>query len=700
MEIGKTSGRWWIAGLLASIALGTPAMGEELTVSEANSNPLTYMQLPDDFGPEQNWTVGPRGYLLFAKSTGFNLRGRIVTEGTVKNGSKGNIYVSGNIEIKDGVFDMTEAWGFWVGGRAGMSLPAGRIIQTGGVASFHGVSTDGRLGLLFEANGVADIYELRGGTVKATRLLFTDKSDRLIIAQGAKLILDGQIKSNPYPTNLVGDDITFNFAYDAQADKTTVTVSPLSPEAKKAEELRKAEVIADRKRLRVQSPVCPVILDPAKINILSATESAYSKSIGNMIMGNFSCKRMFLKDWTHPDESVTWRISNPKAGKYYLKLLLQSGEVGSSLRIKGPRNEVIYTISSKAWEHCLAKGELDLPEGESVISLNLEKEGNVTLKFAELIAVEAFPAIEKRIADFRAAGEDERLRFSKSGYGIMVVGGGWSYPKAGNKKKWPGFAEDFEVKRFADTIESMGGKFVIWCTTWMQFTMPAPINAVDQIAPGHTSKRDLIGELADEFNRRGIQLFLYINVGQDDMDWWKRNWDPARPGLFQENWTKIIREMSERYGTRVSGWFFDDDCIICPLDYEALGAAARAGHPGRLISYNPWILPAHSPFQNIHFGEAWCNDRSKDGLFIEGPNVGLQKFGMMIYEGPDWGILRPDIKANPPSRSVQNTEELVLKSLKNQSPTAFNLLMWEDGSMPEQSVNQLKEVAKNLGRVK
>jgi len=687
-------------GLEACAANSLPATFTQ-EVSEANSNPETYMQVPDDFGPEQKWIVGPRGYLLLAKSTGFNLRGRIVTEGTVKNGSPGNIYVSGTIEIKDGVFDMTKAWGFRVGGRKGESSPAGRIVQTGGVATFHGVSTDSVHGLLFEENGVADLYALKGGTVNAKRLVFGEKFDRLIMSPGARLILDKQIASNPYPENLVGDNVKFNFAYDAQSDKTTISVSPLNPDEIKAEELRKAEAIADQKRLLAQSPVCPVVLNPAKINILLAVESAYSKSISSMpAASNLACKRFWLKDWTHPDERVTWRISNPKAAKYYVKLMLMSNESGTSIGIKSSSNEVRYTTSGKTWEHGLAQGELELPEGESVISINLEKEGNVTLKLAELIAVEAFPAIEKRVADFRSAGEKERLKFSSSGYGIMVQGGGWAYPKTGDKKPWPGFAEDFDVKQFADAVESMGGKFVIWSATWCLYLMPAPIKSIDQIVPGLTSKRDLLGELAEELNKRGIQFFLYYNLGHCELEWWKHNWDPSHPGLFQENWTKVIREMGERYGDKVAGWFFDDDCVFCPSDYEVLGAAARAGHPGRLVSYNPWIAPVFTPFQDIFFGEALDKEAVKDGLFIDGPNRGLQSFHMRIYDGPDWGINKPDVKANPPEWNVQQTEGEVRKCLKDQSPIAFNLLMWEDGSMPEQSVAQLKEVARRLERIK
>lgn len=689
-----------LMGLMGLLCMGAVADSPGTKVSEENSNPETYMQLPDDFGPEQKWTISPSGYLLMAKSSGFKLKGRLVTEGTVKSAAPQNIYVSGTIEIKDGLFDMTKARGFRVGGHNGESLPAGRIIQTGGVAFFQNGHSDTIDGLWFEANGAADSYELRGGTLNATRLVFGDKADRLIMWPGAKLVLNKQIKANPYPENLVGDNVRFSFAYDAQSDKTTLTVSPLNPDEIKVEELRKSEVLADRKRLHAQSPVCPIVLNPEKINILPAVESACSKSIGRMpAHGGLQALRFWLKEWTHPDESVTWRVAAPQAGKYELTFIVKSERKGAVIRTIGPRNEISYASNSTGWERTKAAGALELPQGESVVTLKLERENSVTLKLVELTEQGALPEIEQRIAAFRAAGRTELGRFSTAGYGLMVQGGGWAFPKTGTKKPWPKFAEDFNVKQFADQVDSMGCKFVIWSATWCRYLVPAPIKAVDEIAPGFTASRDLLGELADEFQKRGIQFFLYYHEGHVEPRWWKRNWDPARPGLFQDNWMKVIREMGERYGDKVAGWFFDDDAIYCPSDYEALSAAARAGHPGRLVSYNPWIAPAFTPFQDIFFGEARDRGGVKDGIFADGPNRGLQAFHMRVFEGPNWGVNKPELKANPPQTKIEQTEAEVRECLKNKTPVAFNLLMWEDGSMPEQSVQQLQEIARRLGRV-
>ncbi len=56
---------------------------------------------------------------------------------------------------------------------------------------------------------------------------------------------------------------------------------------------------------------------------------------------------------------------------------------------------------------------------------------------------------------------------------------------------------------------------------------PAPIKAIDDILPGRTSERDLIGELANALDKRGVKLIIYYHLGHDgnpNLDWWKKNW--------------------------------------------------------------------------------------------------------------------------------------------------------------------------------
>ena len=103
-----------------------------------------------------------------------------------------------------------------------------------------------------------------------------------------------------------------------------------------------------------------------------------------------------------------------------------------------------------------------------------------------------------------------------------------------------------------------------------------------------------------ELNKRGIKLILYYHVGHGDLpdtNWWDRNWNPNwveenyDKSLFFKNWQNIITEVGERYGEKLAGWLFDDDCVIYPADYETLGQATKAGNSERLVACREIIGP-------------------------------------------------------------------------------------------------------------
>ena len=127
--------------------------------------------------------------------------------------------------------------------------------------------------------------------------------------------------------------------------------------------------------------------------------------------------------------------------------------------------------------------------------------------------------------------------------------------------------------------------------------LPAPCAAIDSVAPGRTTKRDLIGELADACHARGLRFILYYNHSCNHGD------DPGmgvRRGLSRRgqirlvrNLIAIVRELGERYGSRVDGWYFDSCGSLDPrgvydqvstdlhgfqFPWEDFVAAAKAGN--------------------------------------------------------------------------------------------------------------------------
>jgi hypothetical protein len=84
--------------------------------------------------------------------------------------------------------------------------------------------------------------------------------------------------------------------------------------------------------------------------------------------------------------------------------------------------------------------------------------------------------------------------------------------------------------------------------------------------------------------------------------------------VFINNWCAIMREIGERY---------DDGCVYYPLnpDFRALGWAAKAGNPGRVICCNPWIWPRFTDFQDYFCGEGYGFLKSHEWLPDDGSGI-------------------------------------------------------------------------------
>lgn len=107
-------------------------------------------------------------------------------------------------------------------------------------------------------------------------------------------------------------------------------------------------------------------------------------------------------------------------------------------------------------------------------------------------------------------------------------------------------------------------------------------------------------DLADALAKRHIKLVLYFgcNIGIED---WRKAW-----GSDLSRWptqlARFLQEIGNRYGTKVSGLFFDGgyESLLYPndFDFETVTKAAKTGKPNRVVSYNNWIFPEITPFQD------------------------------------------------------------------------------------------------------
>ena len=172
---------------------------------------------------------------------------------------------------------------------------------------------------------------------------------------------------------------------------------------------------------------------------------------------------------------------------------------------------------------------------------------------------------------------------------------------------WETVVNAFDVPTFADAVESFGAKHVIFTVAHAWQKLPCPCAALDQILPGRTTTRDLLQEIIDELSKRQIRVVFYYNhsCNHDEDEAWETASgfndivDAASMAAYAGKVCGIVRELSLRYKTGISAWWFDSasslvkgngsgaafpDGVAFP--FEDYLAAARAGNPQAAVTLN------------------------------------------------------------------------------------------------------------------
>ena len=235
----------------------------------------------------------------------------------------------------------------------------------------------------------------------------------------------------------------------------------------------------------------------------------------------------------------------------------------------------------------------------------------------------------------------------------------------------------FDTESFADQMECAGAAYVFFTLGQNSGYYCSPNKTYEAYvgcgANERCAKRDLPMDLADALAKRKIRLMLYLpsRAPQQDpvamsalSDVGERQ--PA-PQEFTRKWSEVIREWSERYGKKVSGWWFDGayntagwDNLQQSRNWQTWSAACRAGNSESLLAFNPGTDPraafsALSAQQDYTAGES--NDWTATPRNHPAPrNVQWHVLGFL---GSNWG------KADGPRRSSTEMANYV-KSVNEQ----------------------------------
>ncbi|HET9571669.1 MAG TPA: BNR-4 repeat-containing protein [Bacteroidales bacterium] len=267
---------------------------------------------------------------------------------------------------------------------------------------------------------------------------------------------------------------------------------------------------------------------------------------------------------------------------------------------------------------------------------------------------------------------------------------------------WNGLIDHFDVQGLANQLDSTGAGYCIISIGQNSGYYMSPNKTYDQftkIKPSKCSNRDLVADLADALQKKGIRLIVYLPSGAPAGDSISRNaleWQngPYPNVEFQRKWEAIIREWSLRWGSKVSGWWFDG-CYwpntlyrsSTPPNFESFSAAAKAGNPQSLVAYNPGVVYrtlSVTPYEDYIGGE--IDDLSK--LSIKRVSNGLidgKQLHILSYLGERWGMGNPRYDAD---RVIAWSKQL----WENDGAITWDIPIQNNGLLRADFMEQIKAV--------
>ena len=186
-----------------------------------------------------------------------------------------------------------------------------------------------------------------------------------------------------------------------------------------------------------------------------------------------------------------------------------------------------------------------------------------------------------------------------TGRPVAWMEGQWGFRFNMPGMRQPEAVAEFDVQKMMDQIK------VLDTASWVQinitqgangsfYTSPHP-ELAKHVSPDIVPQRDLFGEMLDALIEQGFKVMVYFATEGPTMS---KHPEQALPGVI-ETWKEyaksremtpdqavaeiIVKEYSLRYGTKITGWWFDH---AGSGDIKALEKAALAGNPEAVLAFN------------------------------------------------------------------------------------------------------------------
>jgi len=180
-------------------------------------------------------------------------------------------------------------------------------------------------------------------------------------------------------------------------------------------------------------------------------------------------------------------------------------------------------------------------------------------------------------------------------------------PEEMTAEGWNRFVDGFDAKGFAEQMSQARVGWVLFCVDDHYFAWPcAPNRTFDQFTgygPGEKCcRRDLIGDVADALNAKGVKLICYyaglngymkepkVLAGLADVTRGEFNEQKPPSAECRRRRLAVLKEYADRYRRRIAGWWFDgmgaDSYAQGPQDWREIERIVHAANPEAVIAFS------------------------------------------------------------------------------------------------------------------
>jgi hypothetical protein len=189
----------------------------------------------------------------------------------------------------------------------------------------------------------------------------------------------------------------------------------------------------------------------------------------------------------------------------------------------------------------------------------------------------------------------------------------------GKRTSWDSCVNEFDVNLFAKQMHDIDAGYVVFTiqqgTKYMCMPNPTFEKLTGYKRGEATSHRDLVIDLYNALHKYNIRLMLYVTgdgsykdphsstILQNPILKWKENKNNfIATETWVNNWAKVLKDISIRYGNKISGWWVDGTYRFHGFNDTLLGTysvALKAGNSNSLVAFNA------SPQKKVMFYSKW-----------------------------------------------------------------------------------------------